>query len=83
MRQIATTLSRREEWKLSSQLVANPKGQYLVAEKKDEQVGPPKDPTLSLKRPYELKAPFPECLKESNQFGKKGENIQGMLKVFK
>jgi hypothetical protein len=46
MRQIATTLSRREEWKLSSQLVANPKGQYLVAEKKDEQVGPPKDPTL-------------------------------------
>jgi len=36
----------REEWKLSSQLVANPKGQYLVAEKKDEQVGPPKDPTL-------------------------------------
>jgi hypothetical protein len=39
--------------------------------------------TLPLKRTFEPKDPFLECLKKLNQFAKQGEKIPNMLEVFK
>jgi hypothetical protein len=66
----------------------------MVEEKKDEESGPLKrltqakdkgvmQDTPTFEVPYAPKAPFPERLKESTQFGKQGEKIQDMLEIFK
>jgi uncharacterized coiled-coil protein SlyX len=125
MGQLANTLNRREDGKLPSQPVANPKGHYMVNEDTsyhqqvqaittlrsgrlvDNQVEEQKDEhteipeTLqrdkgkqvindtsssanpSLEAPYVPRAPFQERLKAPSHFGKQGEKIQAMMKVFK
>jgi len=66
-----------------------------VEEKKDEESDPSKKSNQAKDKgvvqddipisavPYAPKAPFPERLRESTQFGKQGEKIQDMLEIFK
>jgi len=66
-----------------------------VEQKKDEESEPSKKSNQAKDKgvvqddipisavPYAPKAPFPERLKESTQFGKQGEKIQDMLEIFK